>query len=420
MKHSYENFLKRLIERERIPVDEDNWAKMKAALESEGLTKNKEPQMASNRSFPWKTLSMALATLLVGVFIGYSLSSRDTSSDVPMTSTEVGTAETMTSMASTAPSAQTSTYVSGTPSQALLSSASSIPQTQYIYISGIAHDDVVKSIQVAGFQNIPASIKSENIAPYTEPVDRNPRPQITKKFAVNSHKPSVQSLTDSDRDKYNEELKAQLKSEQEQKLYAANEEKINTMNYGLKGGLFAGTGQGGYSGTLHLEGRISDNIMFESDLGIVNSIGSMGNIMPAVSSKNGTANDGLSVNTALGLSPSMIEPGARVVKNTSVSYVFSVFNPSAGYKINDHVTVKMGVDFQTLMSNTDVNTYINLDGRLYRMAKYDFGITPKVNVKLAPKLSSEFVYRNGLNSSLLGTDYWNRNYFFAQLNYNIR
>ncbi len=412
MKHSYENFLKRLIDRETIPVNEDQWSKMQVLLEREGLIQPESSQTLWSR-MPWKSFSLAAVTLMVGVVIGMTLNTNKINSTENM-AVNLSSQEN-TATPNTAAPANTS-YATYSKPKVVYMPSPNMALTKYIFLSE-KNVEKVEPTEPISRQRFSYESISPSIA--YSPSNSSDIPSI-KYYEVPGSKAENLNIAN-ERDRYNRELLEQIRNEKARLANVSNfSETEHVMNYGLKGGVFAGLGQGGYSGTLHLEGRITDKIMFESDMGVMNSLGSMGNIMPAVSSKTDATHDGIPVNTAQGIGYSSIEPGSRVVSNENVDYLFSVFNPSAGYKIHKRVTLKMGIDFQTNLSNNTEKTYIRIQDRYFRMAKYDLGLTPKINVQIAPKISGELIYRNGINASLMGSEYWNRNYFFAQLSLNIR
>ncbi len=402
MRHQYENYLKTILQRKQIPVDESQWNKMKQRLMEEGLTQDESiAQTARSSSKKWSML--LLAGMLVGIFAGWALRGPITASQ-PASSTEIPGAT----------ASQSLPTIFDPTGQYAPAQASPAQEIRYIYMpmpmlaqqsASTTHPDKGQKINQLEAHNLPIS----PLANFTRPIAKTTRVISLPKESKSAPKEML--------DKYNELLKAELARNQNPLAFEEPTSEPST-NYGIKGGLFSGTNQSGYSGTFHVEHDLGSNFMLESDLGLINSLGSVGSVMPSVSAK--TNSNGLSVTPDYGLLYENLEPNSNIISNENVRYTFSVINPSAGYSLNELVTLKMGIDMQALMTRSENNTYIQVEDKYFRMAKFDFGLTPKVNVKLSPKLSGEFVYRNGINGSIMGSEYWNRNYFFAQLQLNLR
>ncbi len=407
MKNAYENYLRRIIGNKDIPVDESQWEAMRERLKAEGLVREGVNSEKRTKSSPWMGI-LAAAMLLTGVALGWVLKSTP---PVDSTPTVVSTQQDQTTN-SLQSSKETITKIVYQPT------APTMPQ--YVYSPMPYEPKMTSSANSQRYENQTiTSFKVVNKLPAVNMQFVYDQPEPTHRLVTQSIK-TQNTISDKDQQikEYNELIKRELENQQAA-LAWQDEADHQRMNYGVKGGVFSGTGQSGFSGTVNVQRNFKNNFILESDLGVINSLGSSGAVMPAISAKTSSAS-GLSLNTTDGLFYTNLESGARIVDNERVRYTFSVFNPSAGYQINDRFTVKMGLDFQALMSGEESNTYIKVEDKYFRMARYDFGLTPKLNVKLNNRLSGEFVYRNGLNSSFLGSEYWNRNYFFAQLNFNFR
>ncbi len=185
---------------------------------------------------------------------------------------------------------------------------------------------------------------------------------------------------------------------------------------GVKGGLFSGNMQNGVTGSFNVGTELASNVILEADMGIINAMGSEGGILSSQLSKTTP-----SFNANTPLTYDAIRTGSVIHEGEqNIGYLYATINPTAGYRFSDRVALKMGVDVQNNLSKDDRITYVKVDEYYYQLAKYDFGLTPKISYKLNSKIEGEFIYRNGINTSVYGGQFWNRNYFFAQLRYSIR
>ncbi len=401
MKNTYEHYLRWIFEKKTIPVEESNWEALKKQMHAQGLVQQQIAVSTSRRRSRFLSLVGLLSTLAIGIAFGWGLKKPKIQEVQVVQYRDVS------------PSSLQSTQVQNTHN-----TTPNIPtlMTVYVQTSSNSMSARDKSHNVIDNQ----SITEFSPIGYTPEIETSSKVLPQRKFVYQNTTKQELDTKEDDRllSEYNRNLQAELAASNQSLVYEQTADHPK-MNYGLKGGVFSGSGQSGFTGTLHLERNIDRRFMIESDLGFVNSMGSMGSVVPSISAKNTT--NGLTVSSSeAGLSYDNLEAGSRIIRNGRVNYTFSVFNPSAGYRVSDRITAKLGLDFQALLSNSNRTTYINIDDRYYRMARYDFGVTPKINVKLNSRLSGEFVYRNGLNASLLGSEYWNRNYFFAQLNFNLR
>lgn len=399
MKKSYENYLKRIMEQEDIPVNEKNWQDMRSLLDQHKLTNNNNSKSADKPW--WKIWTPILAALLIGLLVGATVINTERTTQ---TETKIVYQKIPSSQSSIA-TQNSSTY---TPSNSR--STFQIPSTSPIVWINNAVIPVNKAVESE--QYIP-----EKIVYTLYPISST---QIHLQSNPNLAQQEVQSQMS--KAQYALNVISYQKSQDafEKEILLPEDEPYNKrkLDLGIKAGVFSGTKQSGISGLVHVQKNFKSNVILESDMGFVNSLGSLGSVMPNVSSKSSAA--GLSTGTGQPLGYDQLPAGSRLIDNENVSALFTVFNPSAGYQISKKIAVKLGLDYQQLMSNPDENTFVGVNSKYYRMAKNDFGVTPKVSLKLSEKLSSELVYRNGINSSIYGSDYWNRNYFFAQLNFNFR
>lgn len=191
-------------------------------------------------------------------------------------------------------------------------------------------------------------------------------------------------------------------------------DKSGHATFGLIGGVGIGDKNAAYSAGVSYTSKLNKTLFFDAAICFsssnVNDVASLNS-----ANLNGFSDQFSSSN---GLVPvKYAEDEAAPIKRTQFLYV--TLNPSLGLKVNSLLSVKAGFDIQQRISNSNYASYVETSNGLKPLPMTDFGLTPKVGIRLNSHWNTYLMYRKGVNQWISQKYYFERDYMQIQLGYNF-
>ncbi len=179
----------------------------------------------------------------------------------------------------------------------------------------------------------------------------------------------------------------------------------------MAGGLNYGTLAGGYVMGVAAGTKISERFYIESDVAFV------GNMAGEKTKQSFVSQSGSSYGRSSAYSASA--PTTTVQLQRYYNIYYAQFTPTLGYKLAPKVSVGLGADVQRLLVNDKLVTETARPEDSRQLPSYDMGLVGKTEYNLTKEIKASMYYRKGMNQSLSGSKYLDRDYMQVQLKFII-
>lgn len=196
--------------------------------------------------------------------------------------------------------------------------------------------------------------------------------------------------------------------------YHSIKERNGHATFGLVGGVGIGDKNSSYSAGISYTSKLSNALFIDAAICFsssnVSSVASLNNAtLSGFSDQFSTSNGVVPVKYA--------EDEATPIRRTQFLYV--AINPSLGLKLSSLLSVKAGFDIQQRISNSNYSSFVETSNGLKPLPTTDFGLTPKVGIRLNSHWNTYLMYRKGVNQWISQKYYFERDYMQIQLGYNF-
>jgi hypothetical protein len=400
MKHKLDEQIKKIFEQGEFEYNAQNWDDLKARLakdKSDKTTYLMPFVFFSSQTKKWFTAASVATILGIGYFISKQASILETKeSNIVQLSTTVPSEESSVEKETTKPTSTTKPIAKINAFNTLTTSTKKWQSSK--------SNPTFTTLGPNANTISPTNILTEN--------------EVSSHLAEQSEQ--EKSITAVNREERSPDLAVEPPTDKRKLLEFTTHDIASQIKHGglsLYGSIGMGSNQSAFAAGLTYQINMSSKFFVDGDMQFTSS---RLNNVALFKENDQTKLDNFTSTEVSGILPTVgFENKNQELVIQSLQYAHLSFNPSLGYRISKHISIKTGVDIQQRLSNNQTLNYISQNDQLILLPKMDIGVTPKIEYDLTDRWRTTMMYRKGINQWVNDKAVFNRNYLQVQLGFKL-